>query len=86
MVNRKTLRGSFGAGTTPGEIAATGVPVMFMVGKEDVLFPPELVHEVHRLVPGSRYVELHAAGHSAYFESPAAFNEALLGFLRPLLR
>lgn len=86
QANRKTLRGSLGAGVTPGEIAATGVPVMFMVGEEDVLFLPGLVHDVHRLIPGSRYVELPGAGHSAYFESPVAFNEALLGFLRPLVR
>ncbi len=85
QVNRKTLRGSLGAGVTPDEIAATGVPVIFMVGKEDVLFPPELVAGAHRLVPGSRYVEIPAAGHSAYFESPAAINDAVLGFLRPLL-
>jgi len=82
MVNRKTLRGSLGEGCTPGELAATGVPVLFLVGAEDVLFPPDLVAGVQQLVKGSRYVELPGAGHSAYFEAPAAFNESVLAFVR----
>jgi len=36
---------------------------------------------VARLVPGSRYVEVPEAGHSAYFESPSVFNAAVLRFL-----
>jgi 3-oxoadipate enol-lactonase len=82
MVNRKTLPGSFGEGCTPEQLAATGVPTLFLVGKEDVLFPPDLVADVRAMVAGSRYVELPQAGHSAYFETPAAFNDAVLGFLR----
>lgn len=82
MVNRKTLPGSFGEGCTPEQLAATGVPALFLVGEEDVLFPPELVAGVHKLVKGSRYVEIPGAGHSAYFEAPAAFNDAVLDFLR----
>lgn len=81
MVNRKTLTGTLGTGPTPGELAATGVPILFLVGKEDVLFPADIVADVQKLVKGSRYVELPTAGHSAYFESPAAFNEAVLRFL-----
>jgi 3-oxoadipate enol-lactonase len=81
QVNRKTLTGSLGDGPTPEQLAATGVPVLFLVGAEDRIFPPALVAEVQRLVPGSRYVELPAAGHSAYFESPEAFNQAVLSFL-----
>lgn len=81
MVNRKTLPGSFGEGCTPEQLAATGVPTLFLVGKEDVLFPPDLVAGVHELVEGSRYVEIPDAGHSAYFEAPAAFNEAVRSFL-----
>ena len=82
--NRKNLRGRF-EGVTPASLAATGVPVLFVVGSEDVLFPPALVAEVHRLLPQSHFVELAGAGHSAYFEAPAAFNEAVLRFVTPLL-
>lgn len=83
-VNRKTLTGTLGTGPTPQELGATGVPILFLVGEEDALFPPDIVKDVHKLVTGSRYVELPATGHSGYFESPAAFNDALLGFLADL--
>ncbi|WPB57452.1 alpha/beta hydrolase [Xylophilus sp. GOD-11R] len=65
----------------PGQLAATGVPVLFLVGDEDVLFPPAEVQEVQRQVPGSDFVCLPASGHSAYFETPDAFNAAVLGWL-----
>jgi pimeloyl-ACP methyl ester carboxylesterase len=39
------------------------------------------VSDVQKLAKGSRYVELPDAGHSAYFESPAAFNKAIRNFL-----
>ena len=80
-VDRRTLTGTLGAGATPAQLAATGVPILFLVGREDALFPPPLVQQVQQRVPGSRYVEIPDAGHSAYFESPAAFNEAVLRFL-----
>jgi pimeloyl-ACP methyl ester carboxylesterase len=80
MVNRKTLPGTFGEGCTPEQLSASGVPILFMVGNEDVLYPPDIVADVQKLVRGSRYVELPRAGHSAYIENPAAFNEAVLGF------
>ena len=81
MVNRKTLTGTLGTGATPGELGETGVPILFLVGREDALFPSPLVAQVQKQVRGSRYVEIPDAGHSVYFESPAAFNEAVLRFL-----
>jgi pimeloyl-ACP methyl ester carboxylesterase len=80
-VNRKTLRGTLGESLGPEELTASGVPVLFLVGAEDVLFPPQVVREVHELVKGSRFVELPEAGHSAYFECPQSFNDAVLDFL-----
>ncbi len=80
-VTRKTLTGTFGAGPSPEELAATGVPILFLAGEEDALYPPDIVRDVQALVPGSRWALLPATGHSGYFESPAMFNEAVLGFL-----
>lgn len=79
-VNRATLAGSF-AGHSLDELAATGVPILFLAGSEDVLFPPSLIAAVSRLVPGSRYVEVPEAGHSVYFEAPDAFNDTVVRFL-----
>jgi hypothetical protein len=41
-----------------------------------------MIEMCHRIVPGSRYAVIEDAGHSAYFERPDAFNQAVLGFLR----
>lgn len=81
LVNRKTLTGALGEGPAPEQLGATGVPILFLVGNEDVLFPPAVVSDVRALVKGSHYAEVDGAGHSAYFEAPHAFNEAVLKFL-----
>lgn len=79
-VTRATLRGSFDSRPVE-DLRATGVPTMFIAGSEDTMFPPPVIAEVARLVPGARYVEVPEAGHSAYFESPRVFNEAVMRFL-----
>jgi pimeloyl-ACP methyl ester carboxylesterase len=66
---------------SPEHLVATGVPVLFVVGSDDVRFPVRLVQGVHALIEGSEYVEIPEAGHSAYFESPALFNRCVLEFL-----
>jgi pimeloyl-ACP methyl ester carboxylesterase len=63
-------------------IAALGRPVLFVAGTHDGLFPAELLAESSRLIPGAQYVEIPDAGHSPYFEQPAAWNEAVGTFLR----
>jgi 3-oxoadipate enol-lactonase len=84
--NSVTLKTVKGAPTpwTPRDLAATGVPVMFVVGEEDVICPPHLVRVMHEQVPGSRYEIIPMAGHSAYFEKAGAFNEVLLDYLSSL--
>lgn len=82
-VSLKTVKGQ-PAPWTPHELAATGVPVLFIAGEEDVICPPPLIKAMHAQVPGSRYAEIASAGHSAYFEQPEAFNRVLLDFLKTL--
>ena len=45
------------------------------------IFPADLLADSCARIPGARYVEIPASGHSPYFEQPAAFNDALLQFL-----
>lgn len=59
----------------PESLARTAVPICFVVGEEDVLFPPALVSQVAERIPDAAYFSLPKAGHSAYFETPDAFNE-----------
>jgi pimeloyl-ACP methyl ester carboxylesterase len=61
----------------PAELAATGVPILFVLGEEDVLFPPEEVEAASRLIDGADYCELARSGHSAYFETPSSFNDVV---------
>jgi 3-oxoadipate enol-lactonase len=77
----KTVTGEPRRWTTE-ELAATEVPVLFVVGMDDALFPADIVRAVQAQVPNSFLVELADTGHSAYFENPRAFNDNVLSFLR----
>lgn len=79
--NRSTLAGSFSPLVVPEALAAAGIPVLFLVGETDVLFPAGAVQQVHREVAGSEFVKVAGAGHSVFFEDPDAFNAAVLSFL-----
>jgi 3-oxoadipate enol-lactonase len=76
----------FGKGTehTLDQIAATGHPIMFLVGSEDVLCPPELSRKTHDQLPGSTFVQIEGSGHSAYYETPEQFNKILDNWLQSL--
>lgn len=58
------------------------VPALFIAGREDAAVPLAAMQDMHARVAGSRYVELPGA-HLANLECAAAFNAALLEFLRP---
>lgn len=79
--NRHNLTGSFDNLVSPSMLADTGVPVSFIVGEEDPLFPPDAITLMHARISGSRVVVLPRAGHSAFFEQPDQFNQALTDLL-----
>lgn len=78
--NVRTLRGEQPLASA-AELQATGVPILFVAGVEDVLFPAQEIHAFQRTLPGSSYLELAEAGHSAYFETPALFNQQVYDWL-----
>jgi pimeloyl-ACP methyl ester carboxylesterase len=81
--NRFTLRGGGPSEPpTPEQLAGLKMPILFLVGQEDVLAPPDIVRMGQEMVPGSQFVEIPNAGHSAYFERPEVFNETLCNFLK----
>lgn len=57
------------------------IPLLFVVGERDRLFPPALVRSVAELLPAARVVEIPGCGHSPYFEDAAGWNEAVGEFL-----
>ncbi|MCH8199896.1 MAG: alpha/beta fold hydrolase [Chloroflexi bacterium] len=79
--NRRNLGGSLGSKVSAEDLTATGVPILFLVGEDDVLMPASQIAAFQRLVAGSKLVVVPRAGHSAYFEEPDAFNDAVLDFL-----
>src|SRR5690606_17203815 len=40
---------------TRDEVAALRLPVLFLVGSEDQLTPPSVLHRVHEIIEGSEY-------------------------------
>ncbi len=79
--NRHNLGGRAGPKVSAEDLSATGVPILFLVGEDDVLMPASQITAFQRLVAGSKLVVVPHAGHSAYFEEPDAFNDAVLDFL-----
>lgn len=70
-----------GALTPTGRLRELACPTLFVVGVDDPIVPTEVVHELATLVPDSDVVVIEQAAHSAYFEKPAEFNDAVRAFL-----
>lgn len=68
-------------GSSAELLARLEIPILFLVGEEDSITPPDIVKMSHEQVPGSEFDVIEEAGHSAYFERPEAFNRRLEQFL-----
>lgn len=68
-------------GSTRDRIIESDIPLLWIVGELDRVIPAELVMMSHKLTPGSRYLQIPNAGHSAYFENASAWNNAVLTFV-----
>jgi 3-oxoadipate enol-lactonase len=66
-----------------GELGQIKLPTLIVVGDLDTPFiePSQLMHE---RIAGSKLVVIPGAGHLANIEQPAAFNDAVMGFLNSL--
>ena len=53
------------------------VPATVIVGRHDVVTPPDVSQAMAAAIPGAHLVEVPAAGHLTPMENPAAVNEAL---------
>ena len=61
----------------PALLGELPMPVLFITGDEDWVFPSAAGPALARLAPKGRAVRVPAAGHSVYFERAARFNELL---------
>jgi pimeloyl-ACP methyl ester carboxylesterase len=57
------------------------VPLLIIVGDEDVLTPPDDAHKMAALNPKAELVTLRRVGHLPNLEDPQAFNATVFGFL-----
>jgi pimeloyl-ACP methyl ester carboxylesterase len=62
-------------------LAAVEVPVLIVVGADDVFTPVADAEAIHRLVPHAAVAVVDRAGHLPGVEQPERFNAALLDFL-----
>jgi pimeloyl-ACP methyl ester carboxylesterase len=76
---RKRVRGS--RNLAADVVRTIRTPVLFLVGEEDLIFPPGAAVATASLIPGAQLVRFPDAGHSVYFERPEAYNQALDAFL-----
>ncbi len=56
-------------------------PVLLIVGRHDAISPPAEMAVMARAIPGSRLVEVEAAGHVTPLEAPDAVTRAMREFL-----
>ena len=82
-VDRRTLVGKYASEKIAAEqLSAINVPIMFLAGQDDILFPIEAIRLMQVQVDNSFIVEFDNCGHSAFFEKPVEFNDSLLSFLQ----
>ena len=60
---------------------AQEVPTLIVWGDRDRIIPVSHAHATHELIPGSTLRIVEGAGHFVPFEAPAAFLDALVGFI-----
>jgi 3-oxoadipate enol-lactonase len=58
------------------------VPTLCLAGEKDPNAPAAMVERMASKIPGSKYVCLPGVGHLPNLEAPAAFDAAILGYLR----
>jgi 2-succinyl-6-hydroxy-2,4-cyclohexadiene-1-carboxylate synthase len=65
----------------PAAIARLDLPVLFVVGAQDRIFPPHAIRSAAARLRRATVVEIADAGHSPYFERAGEWNRAVLDFL-----
>jgi 3-oxoadipate enol-lactonase len=65
----------------PSTLAKLPMPVLFLNGEEDTVFPSPAGPGLAKATPKGRHVSVPKAGHSVYFERAAEFNRIVEEFL-----
>jgi pimeloyl-ACP methyl ester carboxylesterase len=62
-------------------LGTIGIPTQVIAGAEDILTPPRFSEEIAAGIPAARLTVLPEVGHGMFWETPRAFNAALLDFI-----
>lgn len=68
------------------DIKTFDVPVCLIWGKDDIVTPPHVAEEFHKLLPNSELHWIDKCGHAAMMEQPVEFNRILSDFLERLFK
>jgi 3-oxoadipate enol-lactonase len=81
-LDKEALRAKLLAARTlpAADLKRLTMPVLFVSGTEDVVFPPPAAAALAKLVPGARLESVPEAGHSVYFQRPEIFNRLVSNF------
>jgi aminoacrylate hydrolase len=64
------------------EVAKIKTPTLVIVAKDDMVTPIHLSRELAEKIPGAKFVALESGGHFVDISDPAAYNAAVLEFLK----
>lgn len=67
---------------TSAQLISIKVPTLVLDGDHDEIIRQDHVKELARLIPGAKLVLIPDSSHFALFQQPAAFNAAVLEFLK----
>jgi 3-oxoadipate enol-lactonase len=67
--------------TKPVDYSKFPVPTLFIIGSEDELTLPSLVHDTAAAVGGSRLVQIPGSGHSVQWEKTGVYNAIVMAFV-----
>lgn len=68
------------------ELVKFNIPFCLIWGRNDIITPPEVAEEFHKLLPQSDLFWIDKCGHAAMMERPQEFNEILDKWLEKLFR
>ena len=69
---------------TKEKLATMGVPMLFIAGEVDAIFPADILEYASSLAPGAQFAKAPGCGHSVYFEDAAWFNLTVGRFIQNL--
>ena len=72
------------SGPTKDTLDNFDIPIMFLVGESDLIFPPNVIEEVSKLFTNPTYHVIPESAHASHFEQPDIFNKHLKLFLSSL--